>query len=267
MGANVTIGDFIEWIDYHLNRTDEETRQQIGSAMARATQKGNLGSSRMVLQIIDICKKQLRIGIDLSVGEFNRIKKETDLDSGDMYDALANCLTSFERRIEESIRKNARTSVGNIEPFEKNIVPLQEELSFALKHVKTGFLSPPEPPMPPTMANQISIGSMTGGAIQQGTTASTQNVTIKIDPQAVRDGIAGVENALKAETVKPETLAGIRADLDTIKAQLRKPEPSQSILVETGKSLRSVIEGAAAGAAAPQLTAAMLFLGRALGLA
>ena len=116
------------------------------------------------------------------------------------------------------------------------------------------------------MSNKITIESMIGGAIQQGTTGSTQNVTIKIDLQAAQDAIAQAEEALKSETANPEILASISADLDTIKAQLRKPEPSTSVLVEAGRSLRTIAEGAAAGVLGSKLTTALVALGHALGL-
>jgi len=67
--------------------------------------------------------------------------------------------------------------------------------------------------------------------------------------------------------ITDDRLSDIQNDLETIKAQLRKRQPSPSILAETFGSLRNVAEGIFAGAVTSPVVGWVQDLGRALGVA
>jgi hypothetical protein len=61
-------------------------------------------------------------------------------------------------------------------------------------------------------------------------------------------------------------LTEIKAELHTIRAQLSKALPSPSIIQESGRTLRNVIEGIGAGILTPGVAAAASALWSAFGL-
>jgi hypothetical protein len=123
-----------------------------------------------------------------------------------------------------------------------------------------------EEPPTPEIQNAITIGTMTGSTIQQGSPAATQNVRFTLHIEAVRSAVEIFENALQGTKLPAAALGDITADVQTIKAQLSKPSPSIAILKEAGKSVRNVMEGIGAGILTPAAAAAAAGLWAALGL-
>lgn len=263
MTGNITVEDFIEWIEYHLNGVEKKTQQEIGSIKAEAARRGMFKSSVAAKQVIQCGKDRMKEAAAKVVGEFQRIKATGALSQDQLLLALSTSTRAFAERLEDIVREAARNSVGkNLTAYEPSIAEIKEEAEFALKHARTGLMEPPEPPVPPSMANKINIQTMTGGAVQQGTVASTQHVSIAIDTEAARAAIARLEEAIQGDPPDSAALASMRGDIETIKAQITKPEPSQSILLEAWHSLRRIGETATA----TQIPAAIVSLGRALGL-
>lgn len=151
------------------------------------------------------------------------------------------------------------------DPSTYGMRPFREEVNFALEMFDAGLLRPGESKVPLSMTNSVYIGSMMGGAVQQGTTHSTQNVSMNIDLGAARTAIDQLEVAMAK--LSDDVVSQIRPDIDTIKAQLAKGSPSQFILHEAGQGLKSIACGVVAGLLTPQFDEALASLLRALGLA
>jgi hypothetical protein len=114
--------------------------------------------------------------------------------------------------------------------------------------------------------NSITIGNMTGSAIQQGSPGANQTVEFKLEAHAVQSALAAFESAVTSAGLPSPKAAELMADVQTIKSQLAKPSPSTLIVQEAGKSLRNVVEGIAGGMLTPAVTAAAVALWSALGL-
>ena len=74
--------------------------------------------------------------------------------------------------------------------IQERLSALDEKVRFAIRQFDVGFLDPPEPEAPLTMVNSMNVGMMTGGAVQQGTIKSTQNISI--DVQAAKTETFGI---------------------------------------------------------------------------
>lgn len=94
--------------------------------------------------------------------------------------------------------------------------------------------------------NVINIGNMSGGAIQQGTVDSVQVVIMQPEEVgAVTRLLAEIRRAIEGAGLADADSSDLRADLDTIEAQLRSSQPKRSIVRECLVSARAVLEAAA----------------------
>ncbi len=103
-----------------------------------------------------------------------------------------------------------------------------------------------------TVNNHIFAPNSTIGAIQQGTTHSTQMVN---NPQAGASDLAHLVDQifmhLPHSSIRGNDLIEVESSLETIKAQTKKISPNTVILGEAGKSLRNITEGVIAAGIQP----------------
>ena len=114
-----------------------------------------------------------------------------------------------------------------------------------------------------SLPNVIHVQTMIGSQIQQNTSGSVQFQASPINVGAVRALVDEVERTLPELAASSEQLHDIRAELDTIQAQLRSSKPKPSVISEALRSLRSLIEGVAGNVIAAKL---IPMFGPALGL-
>ena len=108
----------------------------------------------------------------------------------------------------------------------------------------------------------VNAHAITGG-VQQGTVGSTQSNIVEISVGDVNQALERLVTELAA-TGRGEVVQSIQADVETLRAQLSKPEPNRTILREAASSVKNVIEGALGGvistAMTPQFAQALLTL-------
>jgi hypothetical protein len=72
---------------------------------------------------------------------------------------------------------------------------------------------------------------------------------------AIREVLGEIRDVLGSIELEDDSERELESDLATVEAQLGSPRPKHGILREALSSTRSILEGAAGGAAAPQLPA------------
>ena len=137
-------------------------------------------------------------------------------------------------------------------------------LSGMLRQFDVGFMDNALPEAISVTNNHLNVGANLG-AIQQGSHGSTQTVSITLDSGAIQTALLNFEQVWTPDTLPADKRATMEADLDTVRAQLKKPSLSRAILSEAGKSVRNLVEGVAAGMMTPQAIAAATALAAALG--
>lgn len=115
-----------------------------------------------------------------------------------------------------------------------------------------------------TPNSDIHIQAGPGAIVQANSPGAWAQVNI--DAQAIRQALSDFEGALPWEDFDPTQVAEIRAEVETIKAQLGKAAPSSTILQESGRSLRAIMENLVASAAQPFVWQGGRMLWQALGL-
>ncbi len=94
----------------------------------------------------------------------------------------------------------------------------------------------------------IHIGTMNNSQIQASTKSSSQSIqVISIDAKALKEFIKELENSIPKLSLDNESSSELKSELATIKAQAESPNPKQGILRETIQSIKSILEGTAAG--------------------
>ncbi|WP_423200785.1 hypothetical protein DFLDMN_006210 (plasmid) [Cupriavidus sp. H19C3] len=117
--------------------------------------------------------------------------------------------------------------------------------------------------------HQTVIGSMHDSQLQQGTQHSSQNYQkSSMDSAAIAAVIAQIREAIATAALSPDLKAEVVADLATVEAQAKAPRPKDSILRESFRSVRTILESAVGGAlgnAAPALPGAIDAITKILG--
>jgi hypothetical protein len=101
------------------------------------------------------------------------------------------------------------------------------------------------------------IHNMNQSQFQQGTADSVQIVGPPLDLEAVGDLVAKLRGRLESFDFAPEVRAQVDADLATVEAQRKSPNPRMSIIKDALHSIRAVLEAAAGGAAGGALLEAL----------
>lgn len=260
-----TIAHCSEWISEHLNKSLTELGRAVSGIAARNNAKGAYRSGATVIQTFREAHEHFDKGVKTALGELKRAMRITDLDHGELRKVTEYLLQDFKEKAKAATKPSVLKQFAGPKPVDERLAEFDRKLDFALTHFDVGLLDPSEPEPPPSMS--VTVGSMIGSAVQQGTASSIQQVSSSsINVEVVRAGIAQLEEALRASEIPSSVLAEFRAELETIKAQLGKAQPSISILREAGQSLRTITESVAANTLTAPVTAGAIAVMRALGL-
>ena len=265
MFAEPTMNDFLDNIRWHLQKAADRGRQAAAEVLAQLAKAGALQSGRAVLMTFAAVRKEYDAGVDSALGELKRCARITKLDPRDLRQATVQCLENFALEMKSITRSDQYHSLVPKVIAEK-LGEFDQHLRFSLRQFDVGFLNPTEPEVPGISNNSINIGSMHGSAIQQGSAHSTQISHFRLNAEQARTALSAVEVALNALTISEDKRIEISAELATIRAQLSKSAPSNTILQQAGQSLRNIVEGITAGIMTPAVIAAAPALWSALGL-
>ena len=95
---------------------------------------------------------------------------------------------------------------------------------------------------------------MESSQIQQGTANSSQTGTLNFGQiDTLPAFITALKSSLKDLHLKVDDMAEVVADVETIESQLKSSRPKGTILHESLKSIRNILEGAAGSVLASDL--------------
>ncbi len=261
MSRQPTIEDFTDWVQSHLDKATEGARAAIQAIERRRNAAGCFRSGGTIIAVFGAADAEVDRGIAAALGALNSALQRGQLDGKSLRQETEDRLRAFVDAIKETIKPERYLSWGPEKIINERMAQFDSKLDFNLRQFDVGHLRPQEPDASPPTGNSINIELMAGGAVQQGTSHSTQNVVINVNIEAAKVALQCFEEALSDVAVPPDVLAKIRPELDTIKAQLAKPKPSSVILAEAGRSLRNITEGAIGGILAPHAIAILSALG------
>jgi len=258
-----TLEDYEQWIDWHLAQAKSRASAEVTAERRRAAANGALQSSRAVILTTAAVRKEFEAGVNAVLGELKRAAGKTQIDPAELWQATQERLAAFIETMTDVAKTQESHMLQN--HLDAEVAAFKSHLKFALRQFQVGFLDPSEPDVPPMASNTITIGNMTGSTIQQGSPNSTQQ-QVAINVASADKALADLEQSLAESEVAADTLAEMKADIQTIRAQMAKPSPSMTIVREAGKSLRNVVEGGVGGMLTPAATAAAKALWSLLGI-
>ena len=124
--------------------------------------------------------------------------------------------------------------------------------------IESGIAHPNAPTehFPPVVIAESYLhigGSVIGSAIQQGTTGSTQSVSVHgLDAGGIRDVLGELRAALMGVDLPPEIENELEAEMTTIDVQVASPNPKSSILRECAGSVNGSPRARSARASRPK---------------
>jgi len=118
---------------------------------------------------------------------------------------------------------------------------------YGLKQIEEALSEPNESTTYFPPINIINIGEMHGGAIQQGTNNSNINITSNDTINNVNQYLDKLKEFTNKHIEDDNIQQELKADIQTIKQQLKSPKPKNSIIKATIQSVKEVLIGASGG--------------------
>jgi hypothetical protein len=263
--AEPTINDFLARIDWHTAKALDRAKRALSDVRAQAAVHRAINSSRAVINSFEAVRKEFDSGVEAVLGELKRVIRTTTLDQNDLRQLTAKRLSTFAAAAKAIAQTPEASGMGMGQYLDQQFAALDQDLQFSIRQFDVGFFDAPEPEIPP-VGNSITIGSMTGSTIQQGSPGAKQTVEITLNVESVTNALARFESEIATAALPAKTVEELMGDVHTIRAQLAKPSPSHVIIREAGKSIRNVVEGITGGMLTPTAVAAAAALWSALGL-
>jgi hypothetical protein len=262
-----TINDFLDCIRTRLKREIDDAKGGMARIEHAASRAGLTGNT--FVQIFDEVRNRYNDGIEFTLGELKRTIKRTTLDARELRQLTVQALMDFAIAAKSIVPVDRYRKLGGnrVEMYiNGRVAEFDEHLKFCIRQFDTGFFDPLKQESSAVSKNEINIGSMMGGAIQQASPHATQTFEFALNLQAANNALASFEKAMHEVTLPDEARADMLNDVQTIRSQLSKRAPSKAIIGEAGRSLRNVVEGIAGGLLTPTAAAAASALWSALGL-
>jgi hypothetical protein len=89
-------------------------------------------------------------------------------------------------------------------------------------------------------------GSVGTSQVQQGTTGSTQSISLtQTEVETLENIMKQLSGQLSELALKPQQRAQVKAEIETVQSQLKSPSPSRIVLSECIRSVTNILEGCA----------------------
>lgn len=175
-------------------------------------------------------------------------------------------MNSMEIALNPSLHVSRTQLVGILDAVRNNI------LNWAIELEQKGILgegmsfSKEEKSAASQVTYQITnnIGNMSNSQLQQHSPGSSQAITQTLDTAPIMALLGELKSAMNTLQLNANDLAELQAELNTINSQVDSPKPKASILHESFKSVRTILEGAAGSLVAsdliPKITAVLHLL-------
>ncbi|QXQ06214.1 hypothetical protein KX816_18885 [Sphingosinicellaceae bacterium] len=238
----------------HLERS---VKEMIGVNAA----SGRLNSGMTVKRALSLLEAATIELVDDSLAELKRFRSRSNLDAAELRHLTGLSLTETYKTMSLGVLtlvKSINLGPSAVTVLDDKINDQWEYIRFRLRQSNLGVDEFIAVDPQPITNNTIHAHGIIGG-MQQGTSRSTMTIENHLDNVAIERAVKAAEDALIGCDNSP-LRSDVEGDLATIKAQLQKPSPVASILRETGKSLRNLTEGVAAGLLTAPAQTALLAL-------
>ncbi len=259
MLTKATIDDFKKQITFSQSQALKDVEQGFSSIMAKNSAKGCLRSGATIKAMGRLASSRIDKFSDETIATALEFSSQLNLPLADMVCIIRNAIEQLKRKYVTS--QPVLTLDVSIEHLSvpQHILKLLddavERANMRCKKVELGLRQSKEPNGISVSHNTLNVEQM-HGHIQQGSHSIFTISSSPINHAELSKAIQEFETKLQSLISQDSThkLTDIQTDIETIKLQLNKPEPSEIIINETIKSLKNIIEGGLGGVLANQLT-------------
>lgn len=249
-----------DWLGHHAEQTIARISAGYREAAAANANRGTLGSGAYIKERLTLAAAEIEALVKRGLAEAEAVERAGG-NPDHLYDGLSAKIVQCSLIARDAMKldppfyqPSARSAARELAM--EDVVRLQA----AIRHHRAGF----DRHTPSRTTSSIVIENSPGSSVLQSSPGAIQSNTVEIG--AISTALSQAEAELPWRELPSELVEELRADLETIKSQLRKPKPSVAIMREAGSTARSLLEGVAAGALTPPAVAALLLLWRSLGL-
>lgn len=234
--------------------------------LARLHNDGLRNSGAAIRLTLAAVAKHQNIASDWVFAEIHRLPGQTDIHTLVLGDFVASELESHLQRLINdaefgrliaSMPKSAQDACAD------GLTKIRSDLDDDLVEFRAGYL-PREPQrgaaVSKTTNNNLSVQGNLSGVVQQGGAGSSQSANLTID-------VAKVGNALEQLAASIDDLADLalkeelRAEIDTIRPQLRKGSPNWEIVRTASSAIKALTLGVSGNLLTPYVTALLASVG------
>ena len=98
-----------------------------------------------------------------------------------------------------------------------------------------------------------NIGSMSNSQLQQHSSGSAQSISAAIDLESLGKLVSSLQSASDTLSLSDPARRELAAEIQTLQVQSKSPKPKTTIISESMKSIRTILEGAAGNVLASDL--------------
>jgi hypothetical protein len=237
-------------IERRLGELQREAEASQARLKAEAAAVGALGGSRFELVRQEDARKRVQAAINWTLLEVCALPGEQNIWREVMASDLERHLSGFAK---------------SVSPSDQFVSELLALTKVELDEFQAGVWRPSEAqaaqPSVHTTNNAVYVHGSVQGAVQQAGDHATLNASVQIDTRALSVALDRFEETLERVTMDAQVRDDLLADVATLRAQLRKAQPSRSVIQATVSAIRDLAVGVAAGLLASDVQALLQAVG------
>ena len=177
MFAEPTLDDFTRRLRWHLAREKNDCSNAINAVVRKFAAAGRHGSGSCAINTLTAVETGLDKAAETILGELTRALRTTQLAKASLREEAEKTLRAFLFEAKALFRPHQVDSTA----ITQRVLLLDDRLRFLLRQFDIGFSQPHETEAPPTLANSVNIGVMSGGTFQQGAENTITNTSVTIN--------------------------------------------------------------------------------------
>lgn len=249
-----------DWLGHHADQTSARIRSGFREITASNAHRGTLGSGAYIKERLAFAATEIGELVKRGLTEAEAIERAGG-NPDHLYDGLSTkvvqcSLTARDAMKLEPAFYQPSAKAAARELAMEDVVRFQAEI----RHHRSGF----DRQNAIGLSSSIIIRDSPGSSVLQSSPGASQSNNVEVS--VILTALHEIETTLPWHDMSSDAGDEIRADLETIKVQLRKPKPSIAIMREAGRTARSLLENITAGAMTPTAINALAMLWRSLGI-
>lgn len=125
---------------------------------------------------------------------------------------------------------------------------------WGIREIENALSNPEEPTQYFPPVNIIHVGKMINSQVQQASPGAQQMIAISIQlQQDIKKFLEELKESMDKIELNLEQKSDVNAEICTIEAQMKSTKPKSSMVRESLKSIKNILEGAAGGVVANSL--------------